>query len=223
MKKLLACLAVLSLSSSVFAKSDLTRLSLSDREDTQDNTLRAEAANPIDTHSPNPFDDGSWTFQSYASVTWGEHDNTLAQVHVGGGYFFIDGLSINLQLVGSFLHSHDVDDSGEDGDPHSGDDSGAGGLDALFRWHFLRDKEEGRWSIFADAGAGIMVSSESFPADGSHFNFTPQAGLGGTLRLTDRLHLIGGVKWYHVSNAYTQDRNPGYDGVQGYLGVMIPF
>jgi hypothetical protein len=214
-----AAAVVLSLSAHAFAEPRVT-LALADVEASSEDTVRAEAQRPVDS---DPFDDGSWTFQTYATGTWGEHDNSLWQLHVGGGYFFIDGLSINLELTGSALHSQDVDLSGEDGDPHSGDDSGAGGLDAIFRWHVLRDREEGKWSLFVDAGAGIMISSESFPADGSNFNFTPQAGIGGTLRLTERLHLIGGAKWFHVSNAYTQDRNPGFDGIQGYLGVLMPF
>jgi hypothetical protein len=164
----------------------------------------------------NPFDEGSWVFTTYGSGTWGENSDALYGAHVGGGYYFIDGLSINLEATGYYLDIHD-------GSGESGGTTGGGGLDALFRWHFLRDEQEGKWSIYFDAGAGILQSGESIPADGSNFNFTPQAGVGGTLKICDGAHLMGGARWFHASNAGTHANNPGYNGVEAYVGLMIPF
>lgn len=163
-----------------------------------------------------PFDEGSWVFTAYGSGTWGENSDSLYGAHVGGGYYFLDGLAINLEATGYYVNIHT-----RSGQP--GGDTGAGGLDALFRWHFLRDKNEGRWSIYADAGAGILQAGESIPANGSNFNFTPQAGVGATIKLCDQAHLMGGVRWFHISNAGTHSNNPGFDGAEVYVGLMIPF
>ena len=54
-------------------------------------------------------------------------------------------------------------------------------------------------------------------------NFTPQIGFGGTVRIDDRLRLMAGVRWFHVSNGQTADSNPGVDMIAGYLGLTMPF
>ncbi len=174
--------------------------------------IKSERTRPSD-----PFQEGSWVFTAYGSAAFGDDSGEVYAVHVGGGYYFIDGLSINLEAVGAFAS---VNDSGP---LHEGGDSLGGGFDLLLRWHFLRDKNEGRWSIYADGGAGILYTGESIPANGSNFNFTPQIGLGATYKICDWANLMGGARWYHISNAGTHSDNPGYDSALVYLGVLIPF
>lgn len=93
----------------------------------------------------------------------------------------------------------------------------------VFRWHLLKGED---WSLFADAGAGFLFSTDSVPPGGSHINFTPRVGIGCTYdvpALGGRLQ--AGLRWHHVSNArITGDReNPANDAPMIYVGFMIPF
>lgn len=92
-----------------------------------------------------------------------------------------------------------------------------------FRWHFVN---EPRHSVYAEAGIGLLFSSEDVPSGGESFNFTPRAGLGATFALGEgdtRLDL--GACWHHVSTASTSgsDNNPAWDGVEFYIGIVFGF
>ncbi len=163
------------------------------------------------------FAKDTWTAYSYFAAPIGENDGNVFAGRLGGGYHLDDNFSFNVELVGAFI---DVEDNG--GRP--GGKTGAGGIDLLFRWHFLTD-DAGQWSLYADGGCGFIYSGESFPANGTNLNWTPQLGLGGTYRLTTHTHLMGGVRWWHASNArkHGKDQNPTFDSVMPYLGVMVDF
>lgn len=157
------------------------------------------------------FDEGSWTLQSYVSATTGDsnHGDVYA-AHLGVGYFFVDGLSINVDLLGGLVDAGLI----------SGDDDGVvGGFDLLFRWHFVRG---GKWSLYMDGGAGFQLADTDWPSD-SHHNFRPQFGMGFTYALTSRLNLMAGARYLHVSNAHTTDGNDGFDGAMIYAGAMWGF
>ncbi|MEC9373887.1 MAG: acyloxyacyl hydrolase [Planctomycetota bacterium] len=103
----------------------------------------------------------------------------------------------------------------------------AGALSAIlnFRYHFLEVDHGGRdWSIYLDAGVGVMGATEEVPFEGSEFNFTPRAGVGASIRLGAG-RLLTGVRWQHFSNAriFGADRNPSFDAVMIYAGFSIPF
>lgn len=155
----------------------------------------------------------TWTVQAYGSVAIGDSAGALYVGHVGVGYHLMDNLSINAEAVGGYID-----------DIRNGDESNAGifGLDLLARWHMAQGDG---WTVFLDAGAGIAQSSERFPADGTRFNFTPQAGMGFTLDVADDVVLLVGARWQHISNAdrHGSDRNPGLDTALTYLGVMFTF
>ncbi len=173
-----------------------------------ESSLDLTAANTDAPPTDDPFDKGSWTFQTYGSTTFGDDDKGfLHSAHVGFGYYFRDNLSINVEGVGGTV------------DAKKDDDGGFGGLDVLFRWHFYRNSD---FSIFLDAGAGLQEATTNFPSD-SHHNFRPQGGVGATWRITHDLLLIGGAKYLHVSNANTSDINAGLDAMEVYLGVLMPF
>jgi len=93
----------------------------------------------------------------------------------------------------------------------------------IFRYHFLQHDD---WSMFADVGIGVLLSSGEVPTGGTNVNFLPRIGVGGTYRINNsRTRLIGGVRWHHISNAKIlgNDENPSRDGLMLYLGVSIPF
>lgn len=92
----------------------------------------------------------------------------------------------------------------------------------VFRWHLF---EHERLTVYADAGIGVLASSDDVPVGGTSFNLMPRAGGGITYGLGDggqRLEL--GVRWHHISNArFSGDSdNPDRDGVMIYAGFSFP-
>ncbi len=174
----------------------------------------AEADSAAAVQSGKAFAQGTWTFQAYGSATLLHNDGDLYLAHVGVGYHIWDDFSINLEGIGGIVN--DIDD------PRGGDSTSAFGFDLLLRWHFWKGDD---WSVYADGGVGMVWFESAFPHGGTHQNFTPQAGVGGTYRIADDLRLMGGVRWHHISNARKsgKNENPGYDGLMLYLGVAIPF
>ncbi|MBU6412877.1 MAG: acyloxyacyl hydrolase [Planctomycetes bacterium] len=93
----------------------------------------------------------------------------------------------------------------------------------VFRWHFVNNE---KWSVFAEAGIGVVASTDNVPDGGTAFNFTPRAGLGFTRLLNDEgLRLQVGLRWAHISNARIRgdNRNPSRDSAMLYAGLMWPF
>ena len=60
---------------------------------------------------------------------------------------------------------------------------------------------------------------------GTRFNFVFQSGAGLTCHLRDNLYLIGGARYYHLSNAnFDGDgQNPSINGVRAYVGLLFTF
>jgi 8-oxo-dGTP diphosphatase len=92
----------------------------------------------------------------------------------------------------------------------------------LLRWHFLHGDG---WTVFADAGVGVAYLTADLPPSTNAIKFNPQIGAGFTLEIFDgsASRLMGGVRWYHFSNARTAESNEGFDGAEAYLGLSIPF
>jgi len=96
-------------------------------------------------------------------------------------------------------------------------------LTAVFRWHFINTQD---WTVYTDAGIGIVVSTEEVPSGGTEFNFTPRAGVGFTKELTQSgVRLQVGLRWAHISNGRIKgnEDNPARDSAMIYFGVIIPF
>ena len=136
-----------------------------------------------------------------------DKDDTFLLIGVGFDQFIADGLSLGLELNAMSFHQEIEDTEG---------------LNAclMLRWHFIRQR---RWTMFLDAGAGLLVSLNDVPAQGSSLNFTPQAGLGFTFDLGDDIRLLTGMRWHHTSNANLYRDNPGRDSFMGYVGLSFPF
>ena len=137
-----------------------------------------------------------------------------------------DSTDPNLALTYHHFLVDDFEVIGEIGAWYFAQDGGdAGGLNPGFtlRWHFLnRD----RWSLYADAGIGLLFATDDVPRGGSSFGFMPRAGVGASVDLNDEgLRGYLGVRWHHISNARItgDDRNPDRDGVMIYGGVMFPW
>ncbi|MGF1512619.1 MAG: acyloxyacyl hydrolase [Elainellaceae cyanobacterium] len=144
-----------------------------------------------------------WYIQGGAATTF---DNEFALAGAGLSHFFANGHSINAELNGMAFSQE-------------GDDAVGANLNVLLRYHFVRQEN---WSLYVDGGAGILGTTDNVPSGGSSFNFTPQAGGGATIRLSDAERLMVGLRWHHISNANTFDSNPGRDSVMGYVGLNLP-
>ena len=149
----------------------------------------------------------TWTAQAYGAFA-GANNEALLSANIGIGYHVIDNLSLNVEAAGYGV----IQDGGED--------TGAAELRLIMRHHLIaRD----RWTIFADVGEGVFEAADRVPPGGTRLNFIFRAGIGGTYQLNETTHLIGGVRYYHLSNAQIEgsDRNPSINGVEGYFGLMF--
>ncbi|MEA5472134.1 acyloxyacyl hydrolase [Spirulina sp. 06S082] len=135
-----------------------------------------------------------------------DDDGEFGLVGAGLSYFFAEGHSVNLELNNLAVIQKGKDALGMN-------------LAVILRWHFYRDPD---WSLYLDGGAGILGTTENVPSGGSSFNFTPQAGLGATIRMNGDQRLLLGLRWHHISNANLFTSNPGRDSVMGYIGITWP-
>jgi hypothetical protein len=98
----------------------------------------------------------------------------------------------------------------------------ATGVEAAFnvRGHFLTGDG---WTLYGETSLGVAYFGNDTPPGGSHFNFTVGSGGGCTLRLTQKIDLMLGARFFHISNAGTAGahHNPSFNGVQGYAGLMF--
>ena len=160
--------------------------------------------------------DGSEPYGRAGSVEWtvggmvcAEFGITeLAMIRNEVDWFVRDRFSIGLQL--------DVGGAWVGGGGYTGTVGGA----TVARWHFLHRET---WTLFADVGIGLAWFGSPLPEGGTRLNFSPQAGLGATFRIDDRLRLHVSAGWYHLSNARTSNSNPGFDGLAVQVGIGIAF
>ena len=136
-------------------------------------------------------------------------DDHFYGVYAGAHYYLGDEVSIGIGLDGYFVDQ-------------VRDDTVLGGVNVLLRWHFVANP---KYTLFFDAGAGVSYAGMDVPETGTHFNYTPRIGGGATLKLRDDFHLIGGVRFFHLSNGNLngRDENPSQDGAQCYAGVLFTF
>lgn len=122
-------------------------------------------------------------------------------------YYFGDEVSIGVGLEGYYVDQ-------------VRDDTVLGGANVHFRWHFLAHE---RYSLFFDAGIGVSYAGHDVPETGLHFNYTPRIGGGATFELRDGVHLLGGVRFFHLSNGNLKgvDENPSQDGALYFVGVLF--
>jgi Lipid A 3-O-deacylase (PagL) len=166
----------------------------------------------------------SWTIGGlYASNFDQSHD---ANLHIAFSTFLADRFEFVVELGGWYFDQPGRDASGN----RSGRET-VGGLSGsmVFRWHFYATDDR-EWSVFADAGIGLLAAFDQVPSGGTEFNFLPRIGLGLTKALGDNTsgqapRLMLGARWHHISNARIKgdDRNPARDSLAGYVAIVFPF
>ncbi|MGB7161344.1 MAG: acyloxyacyl hydrolase [Tepidisphaeraceae bacterium] len=154
------------------------------------------------------FPGGEWTFNAAAGyvAAYGEDEADIGAVEIGANYFVADNFSLGAEVAGY-------------GVSQPGDDAYAVGLSGVLRHHLFAWE---RTTLFLDASFGPVYASDHVPAGGTSFNFISRLGAGLTYEVDASVHLMGGVRWWHLSNARIEgdDRNPTINGVEFYLGLM---
>jgi hypothetical protein len=162
---------------------------------------------------PNPFAEGVWDMTltgSYTEPIRFSEARTYSAVF-GIGKYIWNNTAFNLELQGYWADQ-----------PSGEPDAIIGGFGVLGRTHLFRiDK----FSFFIDGGGGITYASNAFPTTpvpGTHYNLTGKVGIGATWQLKEHAFLIGGVRYFHLSNAqvHGRDQNPTYDSAQFWAGFM---
>jgi hypothetical protein len=149
----------------------------------------------------------SWRWQLIGSWMGNFEGADQLEMEWSASWFFMQNVSMDFGLSGDAILQ-------------PGLDAGGGGASLMLRWHFLTRAD---WSVYGDIGCGMLFTNEPVPSDGGRVNFTPRAGLGGTVAVGGSARLMGGLRWYHISNANTGQDNPGRDSLQVYGGVSFPF
>lgn len=156
-------------------------------------------------------DERRWTTEVLGTglVDVTNRELAMGGITTGVGYYVFDNLAIMLDFSGY----------GFELGGHSGS---AAGVTIGLRHHLLN---VGRSSIFADVSFGVLETSRAVPYHGTHFNNTFEVGPGIAFPLRDNFYLIGGVRYFHLSNANSQGntRNPSINAIQGVLGVAWRF
>ncbi len=180
-----------------------------------DETATATAELPETGLANRYLEAGSWRWHLQANAISDLDDINMFGGYWGVSYFFADDVNLDMQIGGLYI---DQDDPG--------DNTGAINATLLLRWHFLMDDDRA-WSVFAEGGAGVMLSGEDVPWDGNDSNFTPQLGIGASFAMNKErdVWLRTGLRWHHVShsNLAGSDKNPGIDAALIYVGLDFPF
>lgn len=175
-------------------------------------TLNAGDGSTTQSGGAPPFPKGTWDVEAGGAFAWEfypyDHEK-IATGSAGIGYYLADNFGASLTVPVSHIRQYTQDAT-------------MAGLDLTLRYHFLQYE---RFTAFGDLSGGIAQANHIVPPGGTYFNFTAKLGIGATWRLADQLYLVGGVNYFHLSNAAIRgiNRNPDLNATQPYLGLMIRF
>jgi hypothetical protein len=150
-----------------------------------------------------------WTIGAGAASDFDTSDDY--NLHVAWSWFLVDRFEWGLE-GGTWYFDQE------------GENEFGGSAHMLFRWHFWMSDDR-KWSIFADAGIGLLATTGDVPTSGTSFDFMPRVGAGFTREIAENTRLEAGLRWHHISNARINgdDNNPSRDGILLYTGVIFPF
>lgn len=118
-------------------------------------------------------------------------------------------LSLHQDLVISYL----------DAKPFGGEPGGDGvalGTDFSFQW---RQKYGASLTPYYELGLGIQYAAMTpFPAHGSRWTFTINAGAGLLIPVTPAMQINTALRYLHMSNAGLLPKNAGYDAIHLVVG-----
>ena len=98
-----------------------------------------------------------------------------------------------------------------------GGDGVSFGTDFSVQW---RHKPGVSFTPYYELGGGIQYAAGTpFPADGSRWTFTINAGVGILIPVTPKRQLNTAVRYLHMSNANVIPKNAGYDAFHLVVGM----
>ena len=119
-------------------------------------------------------------------------------------------LSLHQDWVVSYL---DVQPQGD----LPGGDGVSFGTDLSFQW---RQKQGLSFTPYYELGGGVQYAAMTpFPAHGSRWMFTINAGGGFVFPITADLQLKTAIRYLHISNAGIFPANAGYDAFHAVIAV----
>jgi hypothetical protein len=82
-----------------------------------------------------------------------------------------------------------------------------------------------RLSVFLEFDVGVSKADTLTPPRGTQFNYLAIGGAGATVRLRNGLHLLGSLRWIHVSNngLAGSSRNPDIEAIGPQVGLLVGF
>jgi hypothetical protein len=82
-----------------------------------------------------------------------------------------------------------------------------------------------RWSAFWEFEIGVSEADTYVPPRGTRFNYLAIGGGGVTVRIRPGLHLLGGLRFVHVSNngLAGRSRNPDIEALGPTIGLLYGF
>jgi opacity protein-like surface antigen len=166
-------------------------------------SLRAPASQPAF------LDPSRWRFEVLGT---GISDMTNRKVEMGGGriawdYYTSPDFCLRCELT-------------EYGVSTSGGNAAATQGSLGFRHHVGKVGDN---SLFADLGFGVFDATRRVPQNGTYFNFTFHTGIGLERPLSDKVDLIAGIRYFHLSNARIDgaSHNPSLNGPEVYIGLLF--
>ena len=157
---------------------------------------------------PPSFPKGTLSLQAYGTYAGGiDAKEVIGSGAAGASYYVFDNLSLGLEVSGYHLTQS------------PGRNTWMYGVAGVLRHHLLQFD---RATVFADVSFGPVEAAARVPEGGTYFNFATRSGLGVTYPLREHLYLLGGVRYFHLSNARIEgsQRNPSINGIEGFLGLM---
>lgn len=98
-----------------------------------------------------------------------------------------------------------------------GGDGVSFGTDFSVQWHH---KQSTSFTPYYELGGGIQYAAgKRFPAHGSRWMFTTNAGAGFLIPLKPNLGLNMAIRYLHISNAGLMSENAGYDAFHLVVGI----
>ena len=96
----------------------------------------------------------------------------------------------------------------------------AAGGSLVFKYNFL---SFGRWMPYWDLGLGMLWTNlaPDIPEQSTQFNFVVESGPGVDYFVTEKVAVMLGARFHHISNAELGDRNLGLNSVLAYAGVSV--
>lgn len=86
----------------------------------------------------------------------------------------------------------------------------------LLKWNFKGTSK--KMFPYLLGGAGTLLSVSDVPEGTSHFNFTPQGGIGLHLSTQEKRAIAFELRFVHISNGGFQSPNPGINSLQLHVG-----